>query len=159
MSLSLGNCLSKLSGFAISTRHWTGKCDVTIMTDEAARIGNTVQAWRLLQQGREKHSLEGYVSLEHQSCKNTQFIKDVFIHTFPNEGNESSQSLRYLQWVRSGRRRSSPSTLGPTQGIFQNKKNELTDSKEILENFFRFTYIQSLVVVGNLFPFCYFKSE
>ena len=35
-----------------------------------------------------------------ESGKNAQFIKDVSIHTFPSEGSEGSQSLRYLQWAR-----------------------------------------------------------
>ena len=36
-----------------------------------------------------------------ESCKNTQFTKDVSIHTFPNE---KSQATRHLQWVRFVRR-------------------------------------------------------
>ena len=38
-------------------------------------------------------------------------------------------------------------------GIFRNKQSTLTNLLEILKIFFRFTYIEPFVVLGNLFPF------
>ena len=78
------------------------------MTDETARIGDIAQAWRMLHEVREDFAWKGRIFVtgapNRESVKNTQFIKVVSIHTFPNEGNESSQSLRYLQRVRFVRR-------------------------------------------------------
>ena len=81
------------------------------MTDETARIGDTAQAWRVLHEVRERlrvFAWKGRLFVtgapNGEGVKNTQSIKVVSIYTFPNEGNESSQSLRYLQWIRFVRR-------------------------------------------------------
>ena len=62
------------------------------MTDDTASIGDNVQAWPLLQKVWEKLRVGGSFvagAPNGESCKDTQFIKDVSVHTFPNENIQS----------------------------------------------------------------------
>ena len=62
------------------------------MTDDTARIGDTVQAMTTASKSMENTSCgRSFVAgaPNGESCKNTQFIKDVAIHTFPNENIQS----------------------------------------------------------------------
>ena len=49
--------------------------------------------------------------------------------------------------------------FGSKLGIFQNRWSILTKSLEILKNLFRFSYIESFVILGNLFPFFNLKCK
>ena len=63
------------------------------MTDDTARIGNTVQAMATASESMRNTSRgRSFVAgaPNGESCKNTQFIKDVSVHTFPNENIQST---------------------------------------------------------------------
>ena len=61
---------------------------------------------------------------------------------------ETSSLFKFLHRVRWG-------NFESKLGIFRNKYSILTKSLEILKSFFRFSYIESFVILGNLFPFLY----
>ena len=64
------------------------------MADEAARIGDTAQAWRMLHEVRGNFTCKGRLFVtgapNGEGVENTQFKKVVSIDTFPNGGRKQS---------------------------------------------------------------------
>ena len=95
------------------------------MTDDSARIGDTVQAMaaaskRMGETSRGRSFVAGASNGE--SCKNTQFIKDVSVHTFPNE---NIQSLHTRLAARRLRRRAGPPSYFAFITITKGKSNSV----------------------------------
>ena len=66
------------------------------MTDDTARIGDTVQAWPLLQKVWETLAWEGHLSLEHQMEKAVRTVAEIQLFEWRGKSHQFSESGEVL---------------------------------------------------------------